>query len=122
MKPTIGIEEEFIVVDKNYNPVNYKFDDFNEEYYSKEMHQGVLESKTDICFSLLQLKESLYKNRNNAIKELNKQKQFDINLFFLHDKYSNLNIWKDRLHIANNPNTLIFTEDILEKIIEVINR
>ena len=73
MKPTIGIEEEFIVVDKNYNPVNYKFDDFNEEYYSKEMHQGVLESKTDICFSLLQLKESLYKNRNNAIKELNKQ-------------------------------------------------
>ena len=36
MKPTIGIEEEFIVVDKNYNPVNYKFDDFNEEYYSKE--------------------------------------------------------------------------------------
>ena len=52
----------------------------------------------------------------------NKQKQFDVNLFFLHDKYSNLNIWKDRLHIANNPKTIIFTEDILEKIIEVINR
>ena len=49
----------------------------------------------------------------------NKQKQFNINLFFLHDKYSNLNIWKDRLHIANNPDTIIFTEDILEKIIEV---
>jgi len=51
----------------------------------------------------------------------NKQKQFNVDLFFLHDKYSNLNIWKDRLHIANNPNTLIFTEDILEKIIEVID-
>ena len=49
----------------------------------------------------------------------NKQKQFNVDLFFLHYKYSNLNIWKDRLHIANNPNTLIFTEDILEKIIEV---
>ena len=52
----------------------------------------------------------------------NKQKQFDVNLFFLHDKYSNLNIWKDTLHMANNPKTIIFTEDILEKIIEVINR
>ena len=52
----------------------------------------------------------------------NKQKQFDVNLFFLHDKYSNLNIWKDRLHIANNPKSIIFSEDILEKIIEVINR
>ncbi len=51
----------------------------------------------------------------------NKQKQFDVNVFFLHDKYSNLNIWKDRLHIANNPKTIIFTEDILEKIIEVID-
>ena len=49
----------------------------------------------------------------------NKQKQFNVDLFFLHDKYSNLNIWKDRLHIANNPNTLIFTEDVLEKIIEI---
>ena len=51
----------------------------------------------------------------------NKQKQFDVNLFFLHDKYSNLNIWKDTLHMANNPKTIIFTEDILEKIIEVID-
>jgi len=51
----------------------------------------------------------------------NKQKQFNVNLFFLHDKYSNLNIWIDRVHIANNPKTIIFTEDILEKIIEVID-
>ena len=51
----------------------------------------------------------------------NKQKQFDIDLFFLHDKYSDLNIWKDRLHIANNPKTIIFTDDILEKIIEVVD-
>ena len=51
----------------------------------------------------------------------NKQKQFNVDLFFLHDKYSNLNIWIDRVHIANNPKTIIFTEDILEKIIEVID-
>ena len=71
-------------------------------------------------YSSIMLENTEINELENFEKMLkNKQKQFDINLFFLHDKYSNLNIWKDRLHIANNPNTIIFTEDILEKIIEV---
>ena len=44
-------------------------------------------------------------------------RQFDIPVFFLHEKYADMNIWKDRLHIANNPKSIIFTEDIFEKIV-----
>ena len=74
-------------------------------------------------YSSLMLDSTEIKEIENFEKMLkNKQKEFNIDLFFLHDKYSNLNIWKDRLHIANNPETIIFTEDILEKIIEVINK
>ncbi len=51
-----------------------------------------------------------------------KEKEFDMPVFFLHEKYAELNIWKDRLHIANNPKSIIFTEDIFEKIVEVIGK
>ena len=72
-KPTIGVEEEFIVVDKNYQPTHYDFSVFNQSQYSKEMHQGVLETKTSVCYTLEELYEDLKYNRNNAVKLLKKQ-------------------------------------------------
>ena len=59
-------------------------------------------------------------NFENILKD--KEKEFDIPVFFLHEKYADMNIWKDRLHIANNPKSIIFTEDIFEKIVKVVGK
>ena len=51
----------------------------------------------------------------------NKQEEFDINVYFLHDKYSNLEIWRDGLHIAIHPDAKIFSDDILEIILQEVD-
>ena len=45
--------------------------------------------------------------RDYFLKRNSKEKEFDIPVFFLHEKYADMNIWKDRLHIANNPKSII---------------
>ena len=40
--------------------------------------------------------------------------KYDISIYFLHDEYMNLEIWRDSQHVAINNNTQIYTKDILE--------
>ena len=41
-------------------------------------------------------------------------KEYDVDVFFLHDKYVDLNIWRDPFHVAIDPDASIFTNDIQE--------
>jgi hypothetical protein len=45
-------------------------------------------------------------------------KNDDLDVYFLHNEYSELNIWKDALHIAIHPNAGIFTDDISEILLD----
>lgn len=40
--------------------------------------------------------------------------EYDISIYRLHDKYQDLDVWNDYNHIAMNPASIIFTEDIEE--------
>jgi len=46
------------------------------------------------------------------------EKNHNVNVYFLHDKYSDLEIWNDIHHIAVNKDITIFNDDITEIIFE----
>ncbi len=47
--------------------------------------------------------------------------EYDIEIFNFYDRYIDLNIWTDPQHVAYNKNSLIFSDDILQIIIDEIN-
>ncbi len=73
----------------------------------------------------------LSKNLLNNISENDKQEmiyflnnlsdKYDIRIYYFHDKYEDLNIWTDPQHVAYNKNSLIFSDDILQIILEGMN-
>lgn len=50
----------------------------------------------------------------------NISKEHGIDVFFIHDKYADLNIWRDPFHVAINPDAIIFTNDVQEIIFKEI--
>jgi hypothetical protein len=48
-------------------------------------------------------------------------KQYDFPIYFLHEKYIGMNIWRDGIHVGINKDTLIFTKDILKILLEEMN-
>tara|TARA_B100000676_G_C17586156_1_gene584574 strand:- start:16 stop:654 length:639 start_codon:yes stop_codon:yes gene_type:complete len=40
--------------------------------------------------------------------------EYDFSIYFLHDKYVKLEIWRDSQHVAINSDTTIYSEDILK--------
>jgi len=52
----------------------------------------------------------------------NKSNEFSIPVYFLHDKYADLEIWKETLHIAIHPDAQIYTDDILKIILKEISQ
>ncbi len=52
----------------------------------------------------------------------NKSNEFTIPVYFLHDKYVDLEIWRETLHVAVHPNAQIYTDDILKIILKEINQ
>ena len=48
----------------------------------------------------------------------NKSNEFSIPVYFLHDKYADLEIWIETLHIAIHPDAQIYTDDILKIILK----
>lgn len=47
-------------------------------------------------------------------------KQYDADVYFLHKKYANLDIWRDPVHVAVNKSASIYSEDIAKIILEEI--
>ena len=46
--------------------------------------------------------------------------KYDIRIYDLHEKYVDLNIWSDLVHVAYNPDSMIYTDDISKIILEEI--
>ena len=51
----------------------------------------------------------------------NKSNEFSIPVYFLHDKYVDLEIWRETLHIAIHSDAQIYTDDILKIILKEIS-
>jgi RNase H-fold protein (predicted Holliday junction resolvase) len=45
-------------------------------------------------------------------------KKYDFPIYFLHDKYGEMEIWRDGIHIAINKDTQIYTKDVLKMLIQ----
>ena len=52
----------------------------------------------------------------------NKSNEFSIPVYFLHEKYVDLEIWRDIVHIAIHPDAQIYTDDILKIILKEISQ
>ena len=48
----------------------------------------------------------------------NKSNEFDIPVYSLHEKYVDLEIWRETLHVAIHPDAQIYTDDILKIILK----
>lgn len=48
----------------------------------------------------------------------NLSQKYGVNIYDFTNSYSNQNIWKDSYHVALNQNSLVYTEDIVQMIIE----
>ena len=60
--------------------------------------------------------ENFQKMLNNISNE------FGIPVYFLHDKYADLDIWRETLHIAVHPDAKIYTDDISKIILKEIGQ
>ena len=52
----------------------------------------------------------------------NKSNEFDIPIYSLHEKYVDLEIWRETLHVAIHPDAQIYTDDILKIILKEISQ
>lgn len=52
----------------------------------------------------------------------NKSNEFSIPVYFLHEKYVDLEIWRETLHVAIHPDAQIYTDDILKIILKEISQ
>ncbi len=58
----------------------------------------------------------------NFIKILKEiEKQYDVDVILLHDKYDDLDIWVSPDHIAKNPQAIIHSKDLAKIILEALN-
>jgi len=73
--------------------------------FSIPQHKDVLESLTES--EILSFENMLIKNSTSDV-------------YFLHEKYSEMNIWRESFHIAVHPDASIYTDDIHEIILKEI--
>jgi RNase H-fold protein (predicted Holliday junction resolvase) len=57
---------------------------------------------------------------SSIIKEI--ANKYDVKTYFLDDKYANLKVWNDPLHVAYNENTTVYTDDIENMILDKIEQ
>jgi hypothetical protein len=50
----------------------------------------------------------------------NNANEFNFNTYLLQNKYADLNIWREPLHIAIQPEAKIFSDDVLQIILKEI--
>ena len=75
------------------------------KFFSIPLHKDVIESLDESEISSFE--KMLIKNSNSDV-------------YFLHDKYSEMNIWRESFHIAAHPDASIYTDDIFEIIVKEI--
>lgn len=64
-------------------------------------------------------------NDNDKLEFVNKLKKIamekNLHVYFFHDKYADINIWKDPVHVAVNKTASIYSEDIAKIILKEFN-
>tara|TARA_Y100001936_G_scaffold241486_1_gene277416 strand:+ start:978 stop:1838 length:861 start_codon:yes stop_codon:yes gene_type:complete len=73
--------------------------------FSIPQHKDVLESLTES--EILSFEDMLIKNSTSDV-------------YFLHEKYSEMNIWRESFHIAVHPDASIYTDDVHQIILKEI--
>ena len=76
--------------------------------FTNPYHRVLIDSFDDSEISNF---ETMLKNNAN---------EFNINTYLLQDKYADLNIWREPLHIAIQPEGKIFSDDVLQIILKEI--
>ena len=66
------------------------------------------------------LPESSKHNFEQILNEL--ESEFDLQVYDFTHKYDGLSIWRDSAHVAENPKSIIFTEDVLNIIINNLEK
>ena len=71
--------------------------------------------------------EALYTFQPQDLKDFqrmlnNKSNEFAIPVYFLHEKYVDLEIWRDPSHVAIHPDAQIYADDILKIILKEISQ
>lgn len=56
---------------------------------------------------------------NSILNDLSQK--YNLNVYYLENKYSTLNIWVSANHVAYNPNSMIYSEDIAKMILKEFN-
>lgn len=49
-------------------------------------------------------------------------KELNVDTYFLHEKYADLNIWRDSIHVAVDPSAKIYSEDIAKIILDQLEK
>ena len=76
--------------------------------FTNPYHRVLIDSIDDSEISNF---ETMLKNNAN---------EFNFDIYFLQDKYADLNIWREQLHIAIQPESKIFSDDVLQIILKKI--
>jgi len=76
--------------------------------FTNPYHRVLIDSIDDSEISNF---ETMLKNNAN---------EFNFDTYFLQDKYADLNIWREHLHIAIQPESKIFSDDVLQIILKKI--
>ena len=140
------IKNTFFGPDQKYHPfVNHSPTNINKlENIEGPNHELDMSSTSENIIALNKIVNILQENKIKVVlitnpysdvqlqkipdNEINKFENFfdtfskenNINSYFLHEKYSKLDIWRDPSHIAIHPDTKIYTDDITKIIIKEI--
>ena len=94
----------------------------------KRILSGVVVSansnKTITVNVIRRIKHKLYKKIIRQTKKYHahdEKNEFNVDIIDMSRKYENMNIWQDHNHVAFNPKSEIFSNDIYEIIIDKMN-
>ena len=108
---------------------NYKITSYNENPNVKKL-ENIIKINKDKGIKVIIFHPPFHKYYLDLISDESKENfknimnkisdKYDIKIYDLHEKYKNLNIWSDLVHVAYHPDTMIYTDDISKIILEEI--
>jgi hypothetical protein len=115
-----------------YSDVNFhKITPYNENPNVKKL-ENIIKMNKDKGIKMIIFHPPFHKYYLDLISDESKENfkdimdiisnKYDIKIYDLHEKYADLKIWSDLVHVAYNPDSMIFTDDISKIILEEIKK
>ncbi len=114
---------ESIFKDEEFNTIE-KFSDNNEIVALKNIIEKLQENNIKVIIFSVPYSDTVLKKIPVEKQEYFKKyltqtaNEFGINVEHLHDKYADLPIWKDPVHVAINQNVTVYSEDLVQIILK----